>query len=145
MMTRGGAVSTRLNDQIGSIEKGKKADIVLLDRQHPGFVPLHDPVRQLGFSVNSEAVRTVIIDGRVVMRDRSLSLIDEAALKAEIGEVAEHYRETEWPKQQEAANRVMPYIRAMYAQGRTHSLDLGSTRATLERHSIPGPPINDLP
>ena len=91
MATLGGARSTGMRDQIGSLETGKKADVILLDRDAWGFIPLNDPIRQLAFSVTSECVRSSIIGGRVVMRDRVVTSLDEAALKAEVAEAAERH------------------------------------------------------
>jgi len=63
MATMGGARSCLAEKQIGSLEVGKRADIILLDRNAWGFIPLHDPLRQLAFSVTSEAVTHNIVDG----------------------------------------------------------------------------------
>jgi 5-methylthioadenosine/S-adenosylhomocysteine deaminase len=114
MMTLGGARSTGLQDQIGSLEVGKKADVILLDRDAWGFIPLHDPIRQLAFSATSECVRTSIIGGRVVMRDRVIQSLDEAALKAEVAEAAERFRRDYFPEMQAGAQRVEPYVRQVY-------------------------------
>jgi 5-methylthioadenosine/S-adenosylhomocysteine deaminase len=122
MATVGGAISTGLADDIGRIEVGRKADIALLDRRHLGFVPLHDAVRQLAFSATSEAVRTVIVQGRVVMRDRKLTLIDEDAIRDEIVEAAERFRRDSWPAMQDGASRVLPYIEQMLALARAADL-----------------------
>jgi 5-methylthioadenosine/S-adenosylhomocysteine deaminase len=116
MATAGGARSTGLQDEIGSLETGKKADVILLDRDAWGFIPLNDPIRQLAFSVTSECVTTSIIDGRVVMRDRTIALLDEDALKAEVAEAAERFRREYFPKMQAGAKRVEPYVRQVYAR-----------------------------
>jgi 5-methylthioadenosine/S-adenosylhomocysteine deaminase len=73
MATIGSAGSTGLADDIGTIEVGKKADLVLLDREDYGFIPLYRPVQQLAYAVNSDAVRTVLVDGEVVMDERVLT------------------------------------------------------------------------
>ena len=114
MVTRGGARSTGLQDRIGSLEAGKKADVILLDRDAWGFIPLHDPIRQLAFAATSECVRTSIIGGRVVMRDRVIESLDEAALKAEVAEAAERFRRDYFPAMQAGAQRVEPYVRRVY-------------------------------
>lgn len=114
MATLGGAQSTGLVNEIGSLEVGKKADVILLDRDAWGFIPLHDPIRQLAFSVTSEAVKASIIDGRIVMRDRTITVLDEAAIKAEVAESAERFRRELWPKMEAAASRVAPYVRLVY-------------------------------
>jgi 5-methylthioadenosine/S-adenosylhomocysteine deaminase len=114
MATLGGARSTGLQEEIGSLEIGKRADVILLDRDAWGFIPLNDPIRQLAFSVTSECVTASIIDGRVVMRDRTMTLLDEVALKAEVAEAAERFRREYFPKMQAGARRVEPYLRQVY-------------------------------
>lgn len=114
MATMGGARSCLMEKEIGSLEVGKKADIILLDRKAWGFVPLHDPVRQLAYSVTSEAVTHVIVDGRVLMRDRIITVLDEAAIKAEVAECAERFRRDDLPRMRAGAARLAPHIAAIY-------------------------------
>ena len=114
LATRGGARSTGLADEIGALEAGRKADVILLDRDAWGFIPLNDPIRQLAFSITSEAVQTSIIDGRVVMRDRVIATLDEAAIKAEVAEAAERFRRERLPAMHAGARRVEPYVRQVY-------------------------------
>jgi 5-methylthioadenosine/S-adenosylhomocysteine deaminase len=114
MATVGGARSCLAEREIGSLEVGKKADIILLDRRAWGFIPLHDPVRQLAFSVSSEAVTHTIVDGRVLMRDRVITVLDEASIKAEVAECAERFRRDDLPKMRAGAARLAPYIAAIY-------------------------------
>ena len=114
MATAGGARSTGLEANIGSLEVGKKADVILLDRDVWGFIPLNDPIRQLAFSVTSEAVTTSIIDGRVVMRDRGILTLDEKALMAEVSVAAEKFRRDCLPAMQAGARRVEPFVRDAY-------------------------------
>ena len=78
LATTGGAATGLMSEQVGSLEVGKKADIILLDRNDWGFIPFSDPVHHLAYSVNSEVIRHSIINGKVVMRDRKITTIDEA-------------------------------------------------------------------
>jgi len=114
LATRGGARSTGLAGEIGAIEAGRKADVILLDADAWGFIPLNDPIRQLAFSITSEAVQTSIIDGRVVMRDRVIATLDEAAIKAEVAEAAERFRRERLPAMHAGARRVERYVRQVY-------------------------------
>ena len=68
-----------MSDSIGSIEIGKKADLVILDGKAPNLRPLQPGtmVSNLVYSGNSSNVKTVICDGAVVMRDRKIMTIDE--------------------------------------------------------------------
>lgn len=127
MATEGGARSTLLADEIGTVDVGRKADLVLYDRGDYGFIPLKDPVAQLTYAVNSEAVRTVLVDGQVVMRERQLTMIDETAIKAEMREEAERYLRDHVPDMEQAVARFEPYWRDM--QLRTALTDVPASRA----------------
>src|SRR6266446_333158 len=127
MATIGSAGSTGLADDIGTIEVGKKADLVLLDREDYGFIPLHRPVQQLAYAVNSDAVRTVLVDGKVVMDERVLTLVDEAALKAEMIEAANAYVRDNAANMERLAARFYPYYRA--AHMRAAATDVPASRA----------------
>ena len=106
--------SAMIEDRVGSLEVGKDADIVLLDRYDWGFLPLHDPIQQIAFSANSDAVKTSFIRGRKVMEDRRLTLVDEDDLRGRISEAAERFRTEDCPKMSEGAAIVRPYLDQMY-------------------------------
>lgn len=76
MATINGAKAVGLADRIGSLEIGKRADIVVRSNDVPEAFPLTDPVSQLVYSARSDNVRTVVIDGRIVLDDRMPALID---------------------------------------------------------------------
>jgi 5-methylthioadenosine/S-adenosylhomocysteine deaminase len=78
---RGGARAARLEHQIGSLEPGKLADLILAESTSPAQFPNYDPMITLAESTVGPNVRTVIIDGRVVMKDRVLLTVDLAAMK----------------------------------------------------------------
>ncbi len=83
-----GARALGLGDRIGSIEPGKEADLVIVDLDRPHLVPLHDVYAHLVYAVGRDDVRTVLIQGRVVMRDRHLTTIDEPAAMEEVAALA---------------------------------------------------------
>jgi len=114
MATEAGARSGLMADEVGRLAPGRRADLILLDRDHWGFVPLNDPVAQLAFSVPSEAVHTVIVDGSVVMRDRKILTIDEAQVRGAIAEAAERWRRDVKPKAWAAADALFPAMTRMY-------------------------------
>lgn len=86
---RGGARAARMEGQIGSLEVGKLADLILVGNTSFEQFPAHDPVITLAESTVGAHVRTVVIDGRVVMKDRELLTVDHGAMQAK---VAQGYR-----------------------------------------------------
>ena len=80
MATINGAQSLLMEDRIGSLEKGKKADIILFDRRRPEWVPMWDPVSSLVWSADGKSVNTVIIDGQIVLENGRFTTIDESAV-----------------------------------------------------------------
>ena len=89
MATRGGARAAGLEDRIGSIEPGKRADLVLHTLERPEMRPVTDMIRNLVYSSGSKSVRTVIVDGRVVLEDGRFPHLDEPALLARIDAAAQ--------------------------------------------------------
>jgi len=77
MATIEGARALHMEKEIGSLEAGKKADLVLISLQEPNAVPMYDVYAQIAYSLKGSDVETVMIGGRVVMRDRKLLTIDE--------------------------------------------------------------------
>jgi 5-methylthioadenosine/S-adenosylhomocysteine deaminase len=82
MATIGGAKSLGLDKLTGSIEKGKKADIILVDMNQPHLTPLYNCYSQLVYAARGADVKTSIINGKIVMKDRQLRTIDlQTAMK----------------------------------------------------------------
>jgi 5-methylthioadenosine/S-adenosylhomocysteine deaminase len=77
MATMGSARGLGLSDEIGSLEKGKKADVILIDLKKPHLTPNLDIITNLIHYANGNDVETVIIDGEIVMEERSIKTIDE--------------------------------------------------------------------
>lgn len=76
MATIDGAKALGLENEIGSLEVGKKADVILLDLKQPQLCPLHHIPNGLVFQAYGSEVETVIVDGRIVMENRKLSFLD---------------------------------------------------------------------
>ncbi|MGN6459799.1 MAG: amidohydrolase family protein [Pseudolabrys sp.] len=89
MVTLDAAKTMLWDDEIGSLEVGKKADIVIMDTSAPEMHPNPhaNPIANLVYSGTGKATKTVVIDGRIVMRDRTFETIDVSALMAQIGSV----------------------------------------------------------
>jgi cytosine/adenosine deaminase-related metal-dependent hydrolase len=78
LATLGGARALGLEDEVGSLEPGKKADLAIVDLEHPHATPAGDDVvSRLVHAGQSQNVRTVVIDGQVVMRERQVETLDE--------------------------------------------------------------------
>ena len=104
MATVRGAEALLLDGAIGSIEPGKRADLVLYDLDAPEWRPLLNPVNNLVYAATGASVRTVLIDGRVVLDEGRFTMLDERALydRAEILARAQVERaglriESKWP------------------------------------------------
>ena len=86
MATIDGAKALHMEKEIGSLEAGKKADIILIGLDAPNAVPMYDIYSQLAYALKASDVKTVVIGGRVVMRDKKLLTVDEPAAIAKARE-----------------------------------------------------------
>lgn len=77
-----GAQALHLEKEIGSIEIGKRADLVLVERTELNQIPSYNIYSDLVYASKASGVQTVIINGRVVMQDRRLLTLDEASIRA---------------------------------------------------------------
>ncbi len=91
MATRNGAAALGLADELGSIEKGKRADIVCVDLRSVHLQPVLDPVWTLVNRAHGHDVAHVVVDGQVVVRGGKLVEIDERVLVEEVGAVTSAY------------------------------------------------------
>lgn len=81
MATLGGAKALQLEDEIGTIDEGKKADIILIDIDQPHITPTHNLIKTFVGALNSNDVNDVIIDGKLIMKDREMLTLDEEKIK----------------------------------------------------------------
>jgi 5-methylthioadenosine/S-adenosylhomocysteine deaminase len=77
-----GAQALHLETEIGSLEVGKRADIVIIERDSLHQIPLYNIYSDLVYATKATDVHTVVINGRVVMRNRRLLTLNEAAIKS---------------------------------------------------------------
>jgi 5-methylthioadenosine/S-adenosylhomocysteine deaminase len=89
MATIGGARALHLEKQIGSLEPGKKADLILVDTSAPHATPMYNVYSQLVYALKATDVRTVVISGRLVMEDRRMLTLDEKDILAKAREYKE--------------------------------------------------------
>jgi cytosine/adenosine deaminase-related metal-dependent hydrolase len=111
--TLGGARSVCLEREIGSLEVGKKADVVLLDLDSWPLMPTSDPSVGLVYAENGSSVTDVLVNGEIVVRDRALTRLDEAAVMAEVrGRLPEILEQrARW---EAVAHRHEPEMKALY-------------------------------
>ncbi len=105
-MTIDGARSILWDDEIGSLEVGKRADFLLFDLDRPEWTPLHNPVSNLAHAVAGDSVHTVVIDGKVVVEAGEFVSVDAQGIlregRAAAARVAERtgltgYAAPRWP------------------------------------------------
>jgi len=88
MATREGARALGLGHELGSIETGKRADLILVERDRPHLVPDADPYSTLVYSARGTDVRLTMVDGAVLVSDFHLASQDAAAITAEARDAA---------------------------------------------------------
>jgi 5-methylthioadenosine/S-adenosylhomocysteine deaminase len=90
MATLGGARVLGLEKEIGSLETGKKADVIVLDLNRPHLQPVYNLASHLVYSATGADVRDVIIDGKVVMESRRLLTLDEGKILEKMNAIKEN-------------------------------------------------------
>jgi cytosine/adenosine deaminase-related metal-dependent hydrolase len=78
MATLGGARALGIEDQVGSLEVGKRADLIVVDTRGAHVTPVEDPHSAIVYACRASDVRHVVVDGRVVVRDGKLLTLDPA-------------------------------------------------------------------
>jgi 5-methylthioadenosine/S-adenosylhomocysteine deaminase len=106
MATVGGARALRLAGQLGVVRPGALADLTLLDLTTAAFTPLNDPFQHLVYAETGSSVRTVLVNGQVVVEEGRLVTVDEGALLAEAREIWAR-RKRDIPPVDEAGRRFL--------------------------------------
>jgi len=81
--TMGGAYALGIDDQVGSLEAGKRGDIIVIDTQSVHATPSDNPYSSIIYACRSSDVRDVIVDGRMIVRDRQLLTLDRRQVIAD--------------------------------------------------------------
>lgn len=89
LTTIGGAEVLGLKDKIGSLELGKKADIIILNWKQPHLTPVYNYYSHLVYSAAGHDVRTVIVDGTVIMDHRQILTVNEKEVMSEVEKIGE--------------------------------------------------------
>lgn len=87
MATLGGAVAMRWDDELGSIEPGKEADLVIFDTNDFDWRPLHNPLTNLVYGATAHSVDTVLVGGEILVRHKELTKLDGEKLRAQAAQV----------------------------------------------------------
>ncbi|GAB7004997.1 amidohydrolase family protein [Nocardioides sp. AN3] len=119
MVTIGAAKAVGWDDEIGSLEVGKAADVIVVDTRQAHLQPLHMPVQALVYKASGQDVVTTVVGGRVLMRDRRMlvvegeAVIDEAnkqaALIIERGRLARFITEPAWGCSRQTFTSPVPF------------------------------------
>ena len=94
MATIGAARALHMEDTIGSLEVGKRADIIVVDTKAPNMVPVYNPYSALVYSAYATNVKHTIVDGKVLMKDRQMLTVNEDKIRLEAQQFAEKVRAT---------------------------------------------------
>jgi 5-methylthioadenosine/S-adenosylhomocysteine deaminase len=86
MATIRGARALGLEKEIGSLETGKRADLIMVRLDRPNAVPLYDAISQMVYALKADDVRDVMVNGRPVVRDAKILTLDESAILAKAQE-----------------------------------------------------------
>ncbi|GAB4411458.1 MAG: hypothetical protein OHK0032_07390 [Thermodesulfovibrionales bacterium] len=92
MATRWGAEVLGLGDVTGSLERGKAADLVVINLEKPHLTPIYDVYSHIVYSVRASDVETVIVGGRIVINNGRLHIADEAEIMAKAKKWGERIR-----------------------------------------------------
>jgi cytosine/adenosine deaminase-related metal-dependent hydrolase len=123
--TLGSARSACLDHMLGALRPGYKADMMLLDLNDTAWLPFNSAARQLVYTETGRSIDTVIIDGRVVLRDRKVTTIDEESLRAEVLGYMKHFI-ADYEDVVKARTAALPYLQE--AHRRVWSADVGMQR-----------------
>jgi 5-methylthioadenosine/S-adenosylhomocysteine deaminase len=93
MATIGGARALGMADRIGSLEAGKRADLIVVGMTRARQTPRYDPISHLVYATRGDDVVTTIVNGRVLMRDRKMVTLDESAVLRDADAFAVRVRE----------------------------------------------------
>jgi 5-methylthioadenosine/S-adenosylhomocysteine deaminase len=93
LATIGGARALGMEQQIGSLETGKRADLIAVSMSAARQTPLYNPVSHLVYVTRGDDVRATIVNGQVLMKDRQLRTLNRATVIADANRLAQKVRE----------------------------------------------------
>ncbi len=89
--TLGNARTAGLSHCLGAIKPGYKADLILIDLDDAAYLPYNSAARQLVYTEAGRGVESVMVNGRLVIKERVVKTIDEAALRREVASLMRHF------------------------------------------------------
>jgi 5-methylthioadenosine/S-adenosylhomocysteine deaminase len=92
MATIGSARAIGLDRQIGSLEKGKQADVIIIENRRPHQTPMYHPESHIVYAAKSADVRDVIVAGRILVRSRQVLSLDVEEIMSTVNEIAEQIK-----------------------------------------------------
>jgi cytosine/adenosine deaminase-related metal-dependent hydrolase len=121
LATIGSARAMLLEEEIGTLEPGKKADVILLDLMRPEMIPWHEDnlLANVVYSATGNIVHTVIVDGRVVVRDGEILTVDEREVLRAMQKEAPRFVELarEWDRSFWPEDHTKPHVFKQPAHG----------------------------
>ncbi len=123
--TLGNARTAGLEGQLGALRPGYKADLILIDLNDVAYLPYNSAARQLVYTEAGRGVESVIVDGRVVVRNRKVQTIDEDALRREVAGLMRHFI-ADYDAVVESRKRALPHM--LEAHRRVWQADIGMNR-----------------
>jgi 5-methylthioadenosine/S-adenosylhomocysteine deaminase len=121
--TEGGADGARLGHALGRIAPGFKADLTLIDTMDPTWSPMNSVARQLSHIEAGRGVRHVIVDGKIVVRDRQLTTLDETTIYEAVKAAMPEFRR-DYAAITERVAKLQPWLDRAHRQIMTAALDL---------------------
>ena len=94
LATRGGAELMGLGATVGTLEKGKRADLCVIDTSAPHLTPLYHPYSHLAYAVRGSDVVHTVVEGRVLYRDRRHTTLDVAQIRADAARLGREIADT---------------------------------------------------
>src|SRR3954453_6117963 len=93
LATVGGARPLAVEPRVGSLEAGKRADVIVVSMREARQTPMYDPISHLVYATRGDDVRTTIVNGKILMKDRQLRTLDKAAVIADANRLATKVRD----------------------------------------------------
>jgi cytosine/adenosine deaminase-related metal-dependent hydrolase len=125
LATIGNARTAGLDGRIGALKPGYSADLVLIDLKDVAYLPYNSAARQLVYTETGRGIETVIVNGRVVIKERKAMSIDEDALRREVADLMRHFR-ADYDRVVEAGKRALPSL--LEAHRKVWQEDIGTSR-----------------